>query len=185
MLDSVIDRFQPTKERPEPDLDSAGDRGLLFSRGGAALIDLSICYFLLEAPALYVINVLFASRIEALGLAAIGLSLAVLAPLYITYSFGFEWLYGRTPGKVNRGLLVVAADGGEPGRRASAVRNFLRYVDLLGVPPLVIGAVVALFADGRRVGDILADTRVVRIRAEPETGTAVDAVEEPEAARKS
>ena len=73
---------------------------------------------------------LFGPAFEArAGAIAVG-SLLVLAPLYLTYSFAFEWRFGRTPGKVNRGLLVVTEDGGDPGVRACAVRNLLRYVDL-------------------------------------------------------
>jgi len=183
VLDSVLDRFQPTRKRPEPALETAGTPGVVLGRGAAAAIDLAVCYFLLEAPALYIVTELFTAEVAALGLAAVGLSLAVLVPVYLTYSFAFEWLYGRTPGKVNRGLVVVTADGGDVGLRAAAVRNLLRYVDLVGVPPLVLGLVVALVADGRRVGDLAAGTRVARIRETGAADTTVGAVEGTEAGR--
>jgi uncharacterized RDD family membrane protein YckC len=144
-------------------METAGGTEILVSRGTAAVIDLLICYFLIETPILYVIDVTFRQRVAELG-GLVVVSLALLVPLYLTYSFGFEWRYGRTPGKVNRGLLVVMEDGSECTLQASAVRNLLRYVDYLGVPPLVVGLVVALKTGGKRVGDLAGDTVVVRTR---------------------
>ncbi len=165
MIDRLFDSLLPTRYRPAPAMETAGDARVLLARGAAVLIDLFICYVFLELPVFYAASVLFRGPFEARagGLAVV--SVLVLVPLYLTYSFAFEWRFGRTPGKVNRGLLVVATDGGRPGVRAVAVRNLLRYVDLLGVPPLVLGAVVALATGGRRVGDHLAGTVVVRTTA--------------------
>lgn len=167
VFDWDLDGLLPTTKRPTPDLATAGDRAVLFDRAIAALIDLLVCYVLLELPVVYVLLELFGDEYPWLGAAAPLLSLAVLVPLYLTYSFAFEWQYGRTPGKVNRGLVVVMADGTPCTRRGSAVRNLLRYVDVLGVPPLVVGLVVAAASDGRRVGDRAAGTVVVRTRAPP------------------
>ena len=165
MIDRLFDGLLPTRYRPAPAMGTAGEARVLLARGAAALVDLLICYVLLELPVLYAASVLFRRSFEArAGAIAIG-SILVLAPLYLTYSFAFEWRYGRTPGKVNRGLLVVTEGGEDPGVRACAVRNLLRYVDMLGVPPLVLGAVVALLTGGRRVGDHLAGTVVVRATA--------------------
>lgn len=165
MLDRAIDSVWPTSQRPAPALDSAGSGVVILDRGVAAAIDLAICYGLVELPAIFLYSLVSPASYEALGPAAAPLSLGFLLPLWLTYAFGFEWRFGRTPGKVNRGLLVVHRDGTPCGRRASAVRNLLRYVDVLGVPPLVLGLVVALAGDGRRVGDYLAGTVVVRARA--------------------
>lgn len=165
MIDRLFDRLLPTRYRPAPAMDTAGESRVLIARGLAVAIDVLLCYVLLELPVLYVASVLFREPFEArAGVLAVG-SLLVLAPLYLTYSFAFEWRFGRTPGKVNRGLLVVTEEGAEPGLRACAVRNLLRYVDLVGVPPVVIGSVVSLFTGGRRVGDLLAGTVVVRATA--------------------
>jgi len=165
MIDRLLDSLLPTRYRPAPAMGTAGEGRVLLARGGAALIDLLLCYVLLELPVFYAASVLFRAPFEASAGRLAVLSVLVLVPLYLTYSFAFEWRFGRTPGKVNRGLLVVTADGGAPGVRAVAVRNLLRYVDLLGVPPLVLGAVVALASGGRRVGDHLAGTVVVRATA--------------------
>lgn len=165
MIDRLFDSLLPTRYRPAPAMETAGEVRVLLARGGAVLIDLFICYVLLELPVFYAASVLFRGPFEARAGGLAVASVLLLVPLYLTYSFVFEWRFGRTPGKVNRGLLVVAADGGKPDVRAVAVRNLLRYVDLLGVPPLVLGAVVALATGGRRVGDHLAGTVVVRATA--------------------
>ncbi len=139
------------------------------------MIDLFVCYVLIEFPLVYVLSEVFGGTYEALGGYVVVLSLIVLLPIYATYSFVFEWRYGRTPGMVNRGLLVVMADGRPCTYRASAVRNLFLYVDLLGVPPLVIGFVSALATDGRRLGDVVAGTVVVRSRAPTNRDDAVSA----------
>ncbi|SFS87175.1 RDD family protein [Halostagnicola kamekurae] len=185
MIDWKLDGFVPTRRQPAPEVQTASDRGVLLARTGAAAIDLFVCYVLLEFPLIYVASVLFNGPYEALGGAVIPLSLLVLLPLYATYSFTLEWRYGRTPGKVNRGLLVVMTDGRQCTLRASAVRNLSRYVDLLGVPPLVVGLVVALATDGRRVGDHAANTIVVRSTAPTDLETAVAADADASAAARA
>ncbi|AHG01994.1 transporter (plasmid) [Halostagnicola larsenii XH-48] len=185
MIDWKLDGFLPTQRQPAPKVETAGDRDVVLARTGAAAIDLFVCYVLLEFPLIYVASVLFSGPYEALGGAVVPLSLLVLLPLYVTYSFTFEWRYGRTPGKVNRGLLVVMADGSQCTLRASAVRNLCRYVDLLGVPPLVVGLGVALATDGRRVGDRAAGTIVVRSTAPADLETAVTADADTSAAARA
>lgn len=165
MIDWKLDGFLPTQRQPAPVLETADDRDVLLARGGAAAIDLFVCYVLIELPLIYGFSVVFSGPYEALGGFAIALSLVLLVPIYASYSFVLEWRYGRTPGKVNRGLLVVTADGRPCTYRASAVRNLFLYVDLLGVPPLVIGLLSALVTDGRRLGDLAAGTIVVRSTA--------------------
>lgn len=165
VIDRTLDAFLPTSRQPAPVLESAGDRDVLLARGSAAAIDLLLCYVFLEIPVIYVLGELFPAAYAAIGGYAAVLSVVLLVPLYASYSFVLEWRYGRTPGKVNRGLLVVMTDGTRCTYRASAVRNLLRYVDLLGIPPLVVGLFVALATGGRRLGDHAAGTIVVRSTA--------------------
>jgi len=172
MIDRILDRWQPTRQRPEPDLDTTENRSVLLDRGIATVLDLLVSYLLLEIPVLYVVSELAPAAFDALGGAAVILSLVLLLPVYVTYAFAFEWRYGRTPGKVNRGLVVVMAGGEDCTARAAALRNLLRYVDLAGLPPLVVGVVVALVSDGRRVGDLVAGTVVVRSRPPDAAGHA-------------
>lgn len=154
----------PTAQPPTPALETAGDREVLADRLLAGFADLLVCYLLLELPVLYVLDVLAGGAVASSPFAP-ALSLALLVPLYVTYSFGFEWRYARTPGKVWRELTTVMVDGSPCTLRASALRNLLRYVDLVGVPPLVVGMASATASPrGQRVGDRLARTVVVRTR---------------------
>ncbi|WP_440764535.1 RDD family protein [Natronorubrum sp. DTA7] len=185
MIDWKLDGFLPTQRQPAPAPETAGDRDVLLARGGAAAIDLFVCYVLIELPLIYVLGTVFGETYEALGGYAVALSLLALLPLFASYSFVLEWRYGRTPGKVNRGLLVVMADGRPCTYRASAVRNLLLYVDLIGVPPLVIGFLTALATDGRRLGDHAAGTVVVRSTAPTDRDGAVSADVDASAAARA
>lgn len=163
MLDSLL----PTSRPPAPVEGSAGEAGVLLDRILAAAIDVAICVVFVEIPFIYALSVVFPAEYDALGPAVVALSIAALLPIFSTYSFALEWLFARTPGKVHRGLLVVGPDGYPPSAIESAVRNLLLYVDLIGIPPLVVGTVVAAVAGGRRLGDLAAGTSVVRARAPP------------------
>ncbi len=71
-----------------------------------------------------------------------------------------ESRYGKTVGKRLVGLVVVDDDDRRPGVRTALRRNILRPVDWL--PFYVVGGLVALFTErGQRLGDLVANTRVV------------------------
>lgn len=180
ILGRVVDRLLPTRRQPAPAMETAGDRQLVFDRGLAAGIDVLVCFVVIEAPLFSMYAQLFPAAWEGLGPYVGIATLLALLPIYSSYGFLLEWRYGRTLGKVNRGLLVVMADGSRCTLWASAVRNLLRYVDLLGIPPLVVGLVAMLAGDGRRVGDYAAGTRVVRSRAPDRGGGARPSDDEPE-----
>lgn len=184
MIDWTLDGFLPTQRQPAPVLETADDHDVVLARGVAAAIDLFLCAILIEFPILYVVSVVFSGPYEAIGGYIVPLSLLGLVPIYASYSFVLEWRYGRTPGKVNRGLLVVMADGSECTYRASAVRNLFLYVDLLGIPPLVVGLVSALATGGRRVGDHAAGTIVVRSTTPADIDAAVSADADTSAAAR-
>ena len=152
----------PSRKPPEPQLDTAGERGVLRDRILAAGFDALVCFVVIEAPLLWVLDVLSAGQFGESALFWV-VGIAGLLPLVSTYGFAFEWQYSRTPGKVWRGLITVSADGAPCTLFASAVRNLARYLDYLGVPPLALGVVVAALDDqGKRVGDRMAETVVVR-----------------------
>ena len=99
-------------------------------------------------------------NISLTGVPFLGYLLAFLA-----YYVLLEWLWGRTLGKYLVGLRVLGL--GEEGRITfvqSLVRNALRCVD--GFPyflPYLAGLVIVLAnPDRRRLGDLLARTRVGR-----------------------
>jgi hypothetical protein len=71
---------------------------------------------------------------------------------------------GQTVGKRMVGIRVVSAQGVPIGFGAAALRNLLRVVDILPGIYLVGAASVLRDARGRRLGDMAADTVVVRTR---------------------
>ncbi len=103
---------------------------------------------------------------EAVKLAFAPLMGLVLITLYfgeLLYFSVFEALLrGRTPGKRIMKLRVVARDAGPLTGSAIAVRNLLRLADMLP-GGYVVGLVsMVLSPHGRRVGDVVAGTLVIR-----------------------
>jgi uncharacterized RDD family membrane protein YckC len=97
-----------------------------------------------------------------LGNFGLGLYLVALFLVFWGYPILFEAMWhGQTPGKRVLDLRVLAADGAPAGWLAVIVRNLLRSVDML---PLAYAAgLVSCLCDrdGRRLGDLVADTVVV------------------------
>lgn len=93
-----------------------------------------------------------------------GVSAAVATAIATVYHVTLEGLLGRTAGKALFGL-AVHTEAGEPCTvRAAAVRTALRPVDWLPAGYLA-GVLAMLVTDSRqRLGDLLADTVVVRTR---------------------
>jgi uncharacterized RDD family membrane protein YckC len=96
---------------------------------------------------------------------ALGILLLVL--VLIAYPVTFETLLrGRTPGKAVMGLRAVRDDGGPIGFRHALVRGLTgAFLERPGIT-LFFGAVVTslLNPQGKRLGDLLAGTVVVRER---------------------
>jgi uncharacterized RDD family membrane protein YckC len=81
------------------------------------------------------------------------------------YGIAFEWFWrGQTLGKRVLRLRVVDAGGLKLEFSQIAVRNLLRLVDALPLLYLVGGAAVLLTRDAQRLGDLAANTIVVRHR---------------------
>jgi uncharacterized membrane protein SpoIIM required for sporulation/uncharacterized RDD family membrane protein YckC len=148
-----------TPEHVTLDLEIAG----VGSRALAALIDVLI----LAGSALATLVVLgivagFGVTIGSLGSAVL---LLVGFAVWNGYFILFEGLrQGQTPGKRYLGIRVVGDTGNAVGLGAAVVRNLLRIADFLP-PPYLIGALlVALHPRGKRLGDMVAGTVVVRDR---------------------
>ncbi len=104
-----------------------------------------------------------------------GFFLIVLALLVLTQMV-VEWCYftffelamsGRSPGKWLVGLRVMR-DGGLPiTLRESVLRNLLRMVDILPSQYLVGLTAMVLSTEGKRLGDLVAGTVVVRTASAP------------------
>lgn len=88
--------------------------------------------------------------------------LAAMAVAFLYHLFA-EWLTGTTLGKRVFGLRVVADDGSRLSFAGSFLRNALRLVDGLGYWSVAV-AVIVYRGDGKRLGDWVGGTLVVRER---------------------
>jgi uncharacterized RDD family membrane protein YckC len=80
----------------------------------------------------------------------------------LAYYLVFEGVFGRTPGKFVTGIRVIdARTGRTPGMFTVFVRTLLRVIDSLG-GYLLAFIVVVLNDRRRRLGDMAADTLVIR-----------------------
>jgi uncharacterized membrane protein SpoIIM required for sporulation/uncharacterized RDD family membrane protein YckC len=142
----------------------------LGSRVYAAAIDLVICIVLF-------IGVIFGLAFLGGGPALTRSSQATPSTAWVTgililAQFTILWGYyvlfeglrdGQTPGKRAVGLRVVRDGGFSVGFAASAVRNLLRIIDAQPFFTYLVGmAGVALSKSGKRLGDVVAGTLVVR-----------------------
>jgi uncharacterized RDD family membrane protein YckC len=103
--------------------------------------------------------------------------------LYLGYFVAFEMLAnGQTPGKRQAGLRVIRDDGTPVGLTESLLRNLLRLVDVLpGYYGLGILSIL-LSRRGKRLGDFVAGTVVVKERPTTAPAQAVPCVRSEEGA---
>ncbi len=128
------------------------------SRFLACLIDASC----ISAAAVFVGNLLKMVTVvsEQLGMALLVLSYFAIS---VGYGIALEWLWrGRTIGKRLLRLRVMDAQGLRLQFSQIVVRNLLRAVDSLPFFYMVGGVASLLSLRGQRVGDIAANTVVVR-----------------------
>lgn len=93
----------------------------------------------------------------------------VIVPLVgltlLLYDVGFETLRGgRTPGKSLGGLRVVRSSGRPVDLMASMIRNVLRLVDGIALSYVPTMVSIAVTKKNQRLGDLAADTVVIRDR---------------------
>ncbi|MEY7850453.1 RDD family protein [Natrarchaeobius sp. A-rgal3] len=111
---------------------------------------------------------LFAVALPVIGFMIhdiVGLVLALVAILgVVVYGFLLEGIYGYTPGKYLMGLVVVKSDGSDCTIGASIIRNLALIIDNL--PFMYIAGIALIFItdENQRVGDLVADTVVVKRR---------------------
>lgn len=143
----------------------------LASRALAMALDLLV-QFVLLLGSFFVLVLAVPAADEAL---AVTLVLVFLVLIMVGYPVLFETLSrGRSLGKLAVGLRVVRVDGGPIRFRHALVRGLAGFVIdfwALGVFGAVAVIVSLCSSDGRRVGDFLAGTLVVRERV-PESATA-------------
>jgi len=158
-----------TPEHVTLDLEIAG----VGSRVLAALIDGTI------VTAIMVAGVLLAAVLGSFGLlpsSAVGRAWAAALTVGLGFALGngyfilFEGLRGgQTPGKRMVGIRVVRDTGHPVTLGAAAARNLLRVADFLPPPYLAGLALIAFHPRGKRLGDLVAGTVVVRDRPAPAT----------------
>lgn len=110
-----------------------------------------------------------------LGLWLVGLGIFLYGILTIGYFILLEYLWnGATPGKRWQDIRVIRSDGRPLTFLDSALRNILRWIDILG--ELYPIGLVVMFVDSRnrRLGDFAGGTLVVR-----ETSAAAPATQAP------
>jgi uncharacterized RDD family membrane protein YckC len=92
------------------------------------------------------------------------ISMIVYFAISIGYGIGTEWFWrGQTVGKRVLGLRVVDAQGLKLQFNQIVIRNLLRFFDSLPAFYLVGGAACLLSKKAQRLGDIAANTVVIRI----------------------
>ena len=85
----------------------------------------------------------------------------LLMGIAFVYHFLLELRTGTTVGKRLFGLRVVSDDGGPLGVSGSFLRNALRLVDGPGYWSVAV-AIILVRGDGKRLGDVVGHTLVVR-----------------------
>jgi uncharacterized RDD family membrane protein YckC len=106
----------------------------------------------------------------AVGLGTIGgfgqavVAIVVFAVLFLYQPFFELVASGRSPGKRWTGLRVVMEGGHPVGLRASAIRNVIRLLDFLPVAYVIGSISILVTSRNQRLGDLAADTVVVRER---------------------
>lgn len=139
------------KKHPQPQLGTSGD--VIWRRVLAYVIDsvlIGLVAFLVVLPG------------TALGDIVSLLLALVSVGITLIYAFVLEGVYGYTPGKYLLGLVVVKADGSECTLTASVLRNLLWIVDALPTVNLVAMGSILITDRNQRVGDLVADTVVVK-----------------------
>ena len=148
-----------TPEGVELELTLAG----IGSRFVATLIDSLLQLVLIVAVGLAFLGLGVFGELGA-GFGAAAFVVCSFAILFAYHTFFEVLASGRSPGKRWTGLRVVQSGGRPVTFTASAVRNIVRLVDFLP-GYYVVGAIAILATDrNQRLGDLAADTLVVRER---------------------
>ena len=136
----------------------APDPAPLRRRTPAFLLDQFAVVLLVVPPALAAGVPFEAVRSPGETRRVVFLALMVVAFLY---HFTLELWTGQTVGKLALGLRAVRTDGSALTLRASFLRNALRLVDGLGYWTVAV-AVIVYRGDGKRIGDAVGDSLVIR-----------------------
>ena len=135
-------------------------------RALAQVIDLCLCYGAVLFVSIVVVLAFagvagFRGAFGSVAEAGVGVILVVVFAAQWLYSFLWEGLTGRSPGKIALDLRVVMVSGRPIGLGAAALRNVLRAADVLPVGYLVGVTAMAMTRRFQRLGDLVAGTMVI------------------------
>jgi len=90
----------------------------------------------------------------------------VLLPIYIFYSLASEiWMNGQTLGKKAIGIKVAKLNGKQPVISDYLIRWAFRLVDIWFSSGTIAAVMVNSTLRGQRLGDMLANTTVIKVRS--------------------
>jgi uncharacterized membrane protein SpoIIM required for sporulation/uncharacterized RDD family membrane protein YckC len=150
-----------TPDHIELDFEPAG----IGSRLLAATIDVLLIFVIFLAVLVGgIVAGVTAMRFGEDGLVVLAVMVLFFYVVIWGYFVFFEGLWrGQTPGKRQAGIRVVLDNGLPIGWREAALRNFVRAADILPPPACLVGCLMIMFSKrGKRLGDLLAGTMVVR-----------------------
>lgn len=149
-----MDSNEPDVSASMPYIAARAGDNLLLRRWAGCWIDLVVAAACLLLPDALLGNALYQS------------TLAVWLLLAVGYFVVGEWAWGRTLGKLVTGTVVVNEQGFRPGVGQVLARTVARLIE---VNPLLFGGLpagiaVAMSGKKQRIGDMIANTYVVRAR---------------------
>lgn len=154
-----------TPDHVELDFEPAG----IGSRLLAFIIDQVVLYLSLLA---LIVGLFFAGAMTLIPRTRPEVSESVVLTIVVFLIFLMNWGYfvlfealqqGQTPGKKWTGIRVVRDNGLPVGWWEAALRNFVRIADIMPPPACFVAGLMILFSKrGKRLGDLLAGTMVVR-----------------------
>lgn len=167
-LDQVVD-----VETPEQVVFSYSIAGV-GTRAAAALLDLLLITIATLFLFLVVAVLVAALSVEAMDTAmervTEGWAIAIILMLQFLATWGYHVLFegfrdGQTPGKKALRIRVVRDGGYSVSLGESAIRNIVRVVDMMPPVTYAVGMLAIVFnRSGKRIGDMVAGTMVVRER---------------------
>ena len=98
---------------------------------------------------------------QVFGKVGYGLAMITSFAIWVLYPIVLEAIWGATPGKRLCNLVVVMSDGTPLTWPASALRNVMRFADMLPIGYAVGLASMMMDSQFRRLGDLAAGTLVV------------------------
>ena len=139
------------------------------SRGVAVAIDMIIQGIVVSIISIILLVIAGESSMNLLLVQENTLYIVIALLLTFVLQFGYFFLFevfmkGATPGKKIVGLKVIMANGEPISVTAALIRNFIRIGDML--PGIYAVGVITVFFSSKymRVGDITANTVVVKER---------------------